>query len=153
MRLSKKGEYGLRALLELAGRFGRAPLHRHEIAERQRVPVVYLEQILLRLRNAGLLASRRGSKGGYALIKPPAAITLGQVIRVLDGPLAPIGCVSQTAYQKCADCPYARRRFCPLQHAMREVRNAVANVLDHYTLEDFAQRPKSTSKSKRPRRG
>ena len=140
MKLSKKGEYGLRALIELTARYGRAPLQRHEIARKQRIPVEFLEQILLRLKGAGLLASRRGSRGGYALIKPPHRITVGEVIRILDGPLAPIGCVSQTAYQKCRDCPYARRAFCPLRDAMRDVRNAIAGVLDHYTLKDFTRR-------------
>ena len=143
MKLSKKGEYGLRALIELTARYGQAPVQRHEIARKQRIPVEFLEQILLRLKGAGLLASRRGSRGGYSLIKPPHRITIGQVVRTLDGPLAPIGCVSKTAYRKCSDCPYRRRAFCPLQHAMREVRNAVANILDHYTLRDFASGPKS----------
>ena len=138
MRLSKKSEYGLRALIELTTHYHRAPLQRRDIARRQHIPVEYLEQILLRLRNAGLLASRRGVSGGYSLIKSPQEITLGQVIRILDGPLAPIRCVSKTAYQKCDDCPYARRSHCPLQDAMGEVRHAIAGVLDHYTLKDFA---------------
>ena len=76
-------------------------MQRHEIAERQNIPVEFLEQILLALKRAGLLASRRGIRGGYSLIKSPDEITLGQVIRILDGPLAPISCVSKTAYQKC----------------------------------------------------
>lgn len=140
MKLSKKGEYGLRALIELTARYGQAPLQRHEIARKQRIPLEFLEQILLRLKSAGLLASRRGSRGGYTLIKPPHRITLGDVIRTLDGPLAPIGCASQTAYQKCRDCPYARRPFCPLRDAMRDVRNAIAGILDHYTLKDFIRK-------------
>ena len=77
-------------------------------------------------------------KGGYALIKSPEEITLGQVIRVLDGPLAPIGCVSKTAYQKCSDCPYANKTQCPVQQVMGRVRDAIADILDHYTLADFA---------------
>lgn len=137
MKLSKKGEYGLRALIELTAHYGQAPLQRHEIARKQRIPLEFLEQILLRLKGAGLLASRRGSRGGYVLIKPPHRITIGQVVRTLDGPLAPIGCVSRTAYQKCRDCPYARRAFCPLRDVMRDVRNAIAGILDHYTLTDF----------------
>ncbi len=138
MKFSKKSEYGLRALLELYDTYGGRVLQRHEIAERQHIPVEFLEQILLALKRAGLLASRRGLRGGYQLIKPPDEITLGQVIRILDGPLAPIACVSKTAYQKCADCPYAQKEFCPLQHAMGEVRDAIANILDHYTLSQFA---------------
>lgn len=138
MKFSKKSEYGLRALLELCETYGGRVLQRHEIADRQNIPVEFLEQILLALKRAGLLASRRGVRGGYSLIKSPEEITLGQVIRILDGPLAPIGCVSKTAYQKCSDCPYAAKASCPLQEAMGEVRDAIANILDHYTLSRFA---------------
>ncbi len=144
MKLSKKGEYGLRALIELTAQYGRPPVPRQDIARRQHIPLQYLEQILLRLRAAGLLASRRGVSGGYSLIKPPHQITLGQVIRTLEGPLAPIGCVSKTAYQKCQDCPYARKPYCPLQDAMGEVRDAIAGVLDHYTLADFSKGSKGS---------
>lgn len=139
MKLSKKSEYGLRALIELTLAYNRTTLQRHEIARRQNIPVEFLEQILLALKRTGLLASRRGIKGGYTLIKPPDTITLGHVIRILDGPLAPIPCVSKTAYQKCADCPYAANADCPLQDAMGEVRNAIADILDHYTLSRFAK--------------
>jgi len=138
MKLSKKSEYGLRALLELTLAYGHTSLQRQEIADRQHIPVEFLEQILLVLKRAGLLSSRRGMKGGYTLIKPPDSITLGQVIRALDGPLAPIGCVSKTAYQKCADCPYADKPRCPVQQVMGTVRDAIAGILDHYTLADFA---------------
>jgi len=99
--------------------------------------VEFLEQILLALKRAGFLSSRRGMKGGYGLIKSPNEITLGQVIRILDGPLAPIGCVSKTAYQKCRDCPYADNPQCPVQHVMGTVRDAISGILDHYTLADF----------------
>ncbi len=138
MKFSKRSEYALRALIELTPKYGQAPVQRHVIARRQHIPIEFLEQILLALRNAGLLASRRGVDGGYSLIKPPEKVTLGQVIRILDGPLAPIGCVSKTAYQKCRDCPYAKRAYCPLQDAMGSVRNAIADILDNYTLRDFA---------------
>jgi Rrf2 family protein len=138
MRLSKKSEYGLRALLELTLAYGKTSLQRHDIADRQHIPVEFLEQILLALKRAGLLASRRGMKGGYQLIKRPEEITVGQVVRILDGPLAPISCVSKTAYQKCRDCPYADKPVCPVQHVMGPVRDAIANILDNYTLNDFA---------------
>jgi len=138
MKLSKKSEYGLRALLELTIAHGKTTLQRHEIADRQHIPIEFLEQILLTLKRAGLVASRRGIKGGYTLIKQPREITLGHVIRLLDGPLAPIGCVSKTAYQKCNECPYANKTRCPLQQVMGAVRDAIAGILDHYTLADFA---------------
>ena len=138
MKLSKKSEYGLRALLELTLAHEQVTLQRQEIALRQHIPSEFLEQILLALKRAGILSSRRGMKGGYTLIKRPNDITLGQVIRILDGPLAPIGCVSKTAYQKCSECPYANKPQCPVQQVMGTVRDAIAGVLDHYTLADFA---------------
>jgi Rrf2 family protein len=146
VKFSKKSEYGLRALIELTKHYGR-PITRQQIGERQNVPVVFLEHILLRLKHAGLVASTRGAQGGYVLIKPPAKVTLGHVIRILDGPLAPISCVSKTAYQKCLDCPYAAKSHCPLQHAMRGVRNAIAEILDNYSLEDFVSRMKGPRRS------
>jgi len=142
MKLSKKSEYGLRALLELTMAHGMSPLQRQDIAARQHIPIEFLEQILLALKRAGLLSSRRGTKGGYRLIKPPKEITLGQVIRILDGPLAPIGCVSKTAYQKCSDCPYTDHARCPVQHVMGTVRDAISGILDNYSLADFAADPR-----------
>ncbi|MGH7255090.1 MAG: RrF2 family transcriptional regulator, partial [Nitrospirales bacterium] len=99
-----------------------------------------------------LLRTQRGVRGGYRLIKPPDQITLGAVIRLMDGPLAPIGCVSVTAYQKCRDCPYARKVFCPLQNVMGGVRNAIAQILDNFTLEDFAadKGPPPAYRTRRP---
>lgn len=138
MKLSKKSEYGLRALLELALVHEKTTLQRRDIADRQHIPVEFLEQILLTLKRAGLVSSRRGVNGGYDLIKQPNEITLGQVIRILDGPLAPISCVSRTAYQKCNDCPYTNKPRCPVQQVMGTVRDAIAGVLDHYSLADFA---------------
>jgi Rrf2 family protein len=141
MKFSKKSEYALRALIELTAQYKRSLLQRHEIADRQNIPIEFLEQILLTLKNAGLLASKRGVTGGYSLIKSPDEITLGQIIRLLDGPLAPIACVSKTAYQKCSDCPYAEKtdeKGCPIQQVMLEVRNAIAHILDNYSISDFA---------------
>ncbi|MBD0306130.1 MAG: Rrf2 family transcriptional regulator [Nitrospiraceae bacterium] len=146
MNFSKKSQYGLRALIELTRRYGQSLLQRQEISQRQHIPIEFLEQILLSLKNAGLLASRRGVSGGYSLIKSPQDITLGQIIRVLDGPLAPIACVSKTAYQKCSDCPYAddASQTCPVQHVMLDVRNAIADILDNYKLSDFVKQTRST---------
>ncbi len=140
MKFSKKSEYALRALIELTANYEQAvPVQRTQLAKEQRIPLGFLEGILLTLKNAGILSSRRGVDGGYRLRKAPDEVTLGQVIRTLDGPLAPIGCVSQTAYQKCEDCPYADKSACAIQHIMLEVRNAISDVLDHYTLEDFVR--------------
>jgi Rrf2 family cysteine metabolism transcriptional repressor len=155
MKFSKKSEYGLRALIELTATYGKEPLRRRRIADRQNIPVVFLEQILLALKHAGVVASTRGASGGYALIKPPAKVTLGRVIRILDGPLAPIACVSKTAYQKCHDCPYAKKVYCPLQDVMGEVRNAIADILDNYSLEGFISRMRTHRRRTRgkPRKG
>jgi Rrf2 family protein len=151
MKFSKKSEYGLRALIELTRNYGHA-VTRQTIGERQNVPVIYLEHILLRLKHAGLVASTRGVQGGYALIKPPSQVKLGHVIRILDGPLAPIGCVSKTAYRKCVDCPYATKTHCPLQHVMGGVRNAIADILDNYSLEDFISGMDPSRRSRRAAR-
>lgn len=143
MRLSKKSEYGLRAMIDLTQNFNRGVVQRRELAERQGIPLGFLEIILLQLKTSGLVGSRRGTHGGVFLIKSPKEVTLGKIIRILDGPLAPIGCVSQTAYKKCEDCPYAKTDTCPIQGVMLNVRNAISSILDHYTLEEFVNAKKS----------
>ncbi len=140
MRFSKKSQYAFRALLELAQAFEKRPVRRAEIAKRQQIPLGFLESILLNLKNAGVLASRPGVDGGFRLIKDPGTISLGDIIRTLDGPLAPIPCVSKTAYQTCQDCPYADASPCPIKSLMLEVRNAISGILDHYTLRDLSLR-------------
>jgi len=141
MRLSKRGAYGLRAMIVLANTsHPNAPLpvvQIKEISGREKIPGKYLEQILLTLKNAGLLHSKMGIGGGYYLAKLPGEITLGQIFRVLDGPLAPISCVSQMAYEPCG-CP--DEQTCGLRLVMFDVRNAISNVLDHTTLEDVNKR-------------
>lgn len=139
MRLSKRGEYGLRAMIDLAEAHhnGAELVQIKEIAERQQIPVKYLEQILLTLKNAGLLHSKMGLGGGYYLAKPAAEITLGQVFRILDGPLAPVNCVSHMAYEPCG-CP--DEATCGLRMVMFDVRNAIADILDYTSLADVAGR-------------
>jgi len=152
MRFSKKSEYALRALLELTNRYECEVVTRTQLSENLKIPAGFLEGILLTLKHAGILASRRGIDGGFKLLTPPSSITLGQIIRVLDGPLAPIACVSQIAYQKCDDCPYSVKRGCPIQSVMLEVRNAIAEILDHYSLEDFARTLRVPSPKKERRK-
>jgi Rrf2 family protein len=138
MKLSKRGEYGLKALIDLASQAEPTAVTQiKDIAARQRIPVKFLEQILLTLKNAGLLRSRAGVGGGYYLAKAPAEITLGQVVRTLDGPLAPIPCVSQMAYERCV-CD--DESTCGLRLAMLDVRNAIADILDQTTLADVSTR-------------
>jgi Rrf2 family protein len=108
-----------------------------EISEREQISPKFLEQILLTLKNAGLLHSKMGVGGGYYLAKPANEITLGQIFRVLDGPVAPIKCVSQMAYEPCG-CP--DEETCGLRLAMSDVRNAIANILDNTSLADVAKR-------------
>ncbi len=108
-----------------------------EIAEREHIPAKFLEQILLSLKNAGLLHSKMGVGGGYYLAKPAAEISLGHIVRVLDGPLAPINCVSQMAYEPCG-CP--DEETCGLRLVMLDVRNAISDILDNTSLADVGDR-------------
>ena len=145
MRLSKRGEYGLRAMIDLASHLHASGkdtrngdvVQIREIAGRQHIPAKFLEQILLTMKNAGLLHSRMGIGGGYYLAKPAGEISLGQIVRVLDGPLAPIGCVSQMAYEPCG-CP--DENSCGLRLVMLDVRNAIADILDGTNLADVTRR-------------
>jgi Rrf2 family protein len=138
MKLSKKGEYALRALIDLgiAAEVGRPLVQVSELAEKERIPVKFLEQIMQLLKEEGFVESRRGKFGGYRLAGPAAKITVGGVVRVIDGPLAPIGCVSHSAYEKCS-CP--DEVHCGLRMLMLDVRNAIAGILDRYSLADVVE--------------
>ncbi len=141
MRLSKRGEYGLRAMILLADTRGTdrslPVVQIKDISDREKISAKFLEQILLTLKNAGLLHSKMGVGGGYYLAKSPGEITLGQIFRVLDGPLAPVKCVSQMAYEPCG-CP--DEQTCGLRLVMGDVRNAIAKILDGTSLKDVAGR-------------
>lgn len=141
MRLSKRGEYGLRAMIVLAEpaeKRGNLPVVQvREIAQREQISPKFLEQILLALKNAGMLHSKLGVGGGYYLARSPTEITLGQIFRVLDGPVAPVNCVSQMAYEPCG-CP--DEATCGLRLAMGDVRNAIADILDNTSLADVTKR-------------
>ena len=131
--LSKKSKYGLKAMLELAAvDAGQRPLQAGELADRQRLPKKFLEAILLDLTRHGLLQSKLGRGGGYVLARKPGDITVGEIIRVLEGPLALIPCVSRTAYRKCDEC--LDEATCGVRLAMKEVRDATAHILDNTTL-------------------
>ena len=141
MRLSKRGEYGLRAMITLAepAKNSSSPVMMQikDISQREQISPKFLEQILLTLKNAGLLHSKMGVGGGYYLARPASEITLGQIFRVLDGPVAPIKCVSQMAYEPCG-CP--DEQTCGLRLAMSDVRNAIADILDNTSLADITKR-------------
>jgi Rrf2 family protein len=138
VKLSKRGEYALRALIDfgLAQELGRPLLQVSELTAKESLPIKFLEQILMQLKAAGYLESRRGKHGGYLLARPPENISIGQVVRLIDGPLAPIACVSQTAYERCT-CP--DEEHCGLRMLMLDVRNAISNVLDRFTLADVVE--------------
>ena len=134
--LTKKGKYGLKALVDLAQLEPGETAFITEIATRNNIPKKFLDAILLELRNAGILRSKKGPGGGYSLSRPAAEIRIGHVIRTLDGPLAPIRCASRTAYEVCEDCNDPET--CQVRVSMTTVRDAVAAILDSMTLEEFA---------------
>ena len=133
--LSRKSKYGLKALLTLAREGSRGPILISELSERDAIPKKFLEAILLELKRHGVVDSRKGKGGGYFLRRKPEEITFGAVIRVLEGPLAAVPCVSQTAYMKCAEC--VDETSCGVRVAMKEVRDATAKILDNTTLADI----------------
>jgi len=136
--LSRKARYALRALYALANDETGGPVLIAELAEREHIPHKFLELILLELRNAGILRSKKGKGGGYSLARPPRDVTLGQIIRVVDGPLAPIPCVSERAYARCEEC--VSEESCGTRMVMKEVRDAIAKILDGTTLADVCER-------------
>lgn len=133
--LSKKAKYALQALTVLTKEYGRGPVLISDLAEKEGIPKKFLELILLSLKNKGILQSKKGKGGGYLLGKPPDSITLGEVIRILDGPLAPLPCVSQTAYRKCDECE--DETTCGIRPVMKQVRDETAKILDGTSLLDL----------------
>jgi Rrf2 family protein len=133
--LSRKSKYVLKALLTLAREQDHGPVLIADLAGRDGIPKKFLEAILLELKRNGIVDSRKGKGGGYFLRRKPEEITFGTVIRVLEGPLAWVPCVSQTAYMKCVEC--IDEETCGVRTAMQEVRDATARILDHTTLADI----------------
>jgi Rrf2 family protein len=139
--ISRKTKYGLQALISLARQYDKGPVLIADLAREENIPKKFLEAILLTLKNSGILHSRKGKGGGYYLGKPPRTITFGQVIRVLEGPLAPVPCVSETAYAKCTEC--TDEATCGIRLVMKDVRDAIAKILDGTTLADVLDRVES----------
>lgn len=131
-QLSKRTQYGLRALYALARSYGQGPVQIPHLAETEAIPRKFLEQILLALKSSGLVESRKGKSGGYSLVRPPGEITVASVIRVMEGPLAPLPCASETRFRKCDECVDVET--CGTRIVMREVRDAMARILDSTTL-------------------
>jgi len=133
--ISKKTKYGLQALQLLGAEYGNGPLLIADLSQRARIPKKFLEYILLQLKNAGVLQSRKGKGGGYALAKPPGEISIGRAIRILEGPLAPVACVSESAYQRCTECD--DEATCGIRLVMKDVRDAMTEILDKSSLSDM----------------
>lgn len=134
--LSSKAKYGLKAMVYLARHADDGSVLIADIAEAESIPKKFLDAILLELKNRGYLSSKKGKGGGYSLAKPAQQIMVGDIVRVLDGPLAPVQCVSRTAYRRCDDC--RDEAGCAVRAVMGEVRDAIAAILDNTTLTDMA---------------
>jgi Rrf2 family cysteine metabolism transcriptional repressor len=137
MKLSVKGEYALRALLVLGLHHGRGIVKISQISREQNIPQGFLEQILTDLKSAGLVQSRRGLAGGYLLARDPADISLAEVVRHIEGALAPISCVSAQFYEKCS-CPDESR--CAIRSVMKDIRDAVVRLAEQVSLADICAR-------------
>jgi len=137
MKLSLRGEYALRALLVLGLNYKQPVVRIQTISQQQNIPKRFLEQILNDLKSAGAVESKRGVAGGYRLARPPKEISLASVIRHIEGALAPVSCVSERFYEKCS-CPDEAR--CGIRSVMKEVRDAVVNILEKLSVADLCER-------------
>ncbi len=140
MKLSVRGEYALRALLVLGLNYDRPVVRIQTISEQQNIPKRFLEQILNDLKTLGVVESRRGVTGGYRLARPPEFVTLAAVIRHIEGPLAPVSCVSERFYEKCS-CPDESK--CAIRSVMKEVREAIVKILENVTVAQMCERVKA----------
>lgn len=134
MKISTKGHYGVQAMFDLAQHFGEGPISLKSVAERQGLSEHYLEQLIAVLRKAGLVKSVRGAQGGYVLAREPADIKVGDIIRVLEGPIAPVECVSQEDADQCL-----KAEFCITRNVWEKVRISIEDVLDSITLADMCK--------------
>jgi Rrf2 family protein len=139
--ISKRTQYGLKAMLALGRRYRQKPVLIATLAEEESIPLKFLEVILLDLKGHGLLDSKKGKGGGYFLSRPPSTITLGSVIRMIEGPVAPLPCASETAFRACPECKDIET--CGTRIIMRQVRDAMVSVLDNTTLADLLRRENS----------
>src|SRR5512143_658608 len=137
MKLSLRGEYALRAMLVLGLNYEQPVVRIQTISDQQNIPKRFLEQILNDLKSAGIVQSRRGVAGGYRLARKPEEITLAEVVRHIEGALAPVSCVSERFYEKCS-CPDEAR--CAIRSVMKEVRDAIVEILEAVTIAELCQR-------------
>jgi Rrf2 family protein len=143
--ITQKTKYALHALLALARHGGRSPMLISEIARREKLPKKFLELILLELKREGILQSKKGKGGGYRLARAPERISFGEVVRLFDGPLALVSCVSVTAYAPCPECK--DEAACGIRMVMKKVRDETARILDGTTLADVLARIKRRGRS------
>lgn len=141
--LSKKTKYAIRALIALGDNFGKESINISTIAEQQRIPKKFLEQILLEMRNAGFLYSKKGAGGGYSLLKDPKEINLVQVIRLTGGPISQLPCVSLNFYHKCEEC--RDEETCGIRDAFLNVRDATLKVLSETSIADLIEKERNTA--------
>jgi Rrf2 family protein len=139
MKLSLRGEYALRALIVLGLNYGSSVVRIQTISDQQNIPKRFLEQILSDLKSAGIVESKRGITGGYRLSKPPDKISLALVIRHIEGPLAPVSCVSEKFYARCS-CPNESR--CGIRSVMKDVREAIVEILEKVSVAELCDRVK-----------
>jgi Rrf2 family protein len=132
--LSRKAQYAFRALTHLVNKYEEGPVLISEIARKKRIPLKFLENILLQLKKAGVLDSKKGKGGGYFIKADPAKTTVASVIRIVDGPIALLPCVSLNFYERCKNCD---EKNCGIHDIMERVRDATLNVLEHKTLQDL----------------
>lgn len=143
MKLSTRGRYGVRAMFDLAQHIGQGPISLKSIAERQGISEHYLEQLISGLRRNGLVKSVRGAQGGYILGSEPEKISVGDIIRVLEGPIAPVGCVAEEDQEICQ-----KAEDCVSRMIWEKVRDSIASVIDSVTLADMVmEASKKKSKS------
>jgi Rrf2 family protein len=139
LMISKKTQYGLKALGYLAGQYGSGPILIAEIAEKKKIPIKFLENILLQLKQNNILESKKGKGGGYMLAAPPKKTTLAEIFRIIEGPIAMLPCVSLNFYKKCKDC---NEKHCGLNRVMILTRDATLKVLEKRTIFDLIDEPK-----------
>jgi Rrf2 family protein len=147
--LTHKAKYALKAALHLARTEPGSAVLIATIADTERIPKKFLESILLTMKNHGVLVSRKGRGGGYALARPADRISFGEIVRMMDGPLAPVPCVSVTAYRRCEECP--SEEGCEIRAVMKRVRDAISEVLDATTLADALRGARPRVRARRPR--
>jgi Rrf2 family protein len=147
-QLSKRTQYSLRALYALAEKYGSGPVLISQLAENEAIPKKFLEQILLSLKAVGLVHSKKGKGGGYQLAQPPDQVTLASIIRQIEGPLAPLPCASETRFRKCDECVDVET--CGTRMVMREVRDAMALILERTTLATVCSRVRTARQKQEP---